>query len=199
MRLNIAPRGVLQIDEAKFIFPNFEGRKTDYNEDGKRNVCIRITDRALYEDEIDNILKMDRFAESFVDENGAKVVVLDGTEARTPAEVLMAYGWNVKIKPPRDESEDALIYLKVNVNFNDRGPAVFLISNGKSIRLDETNIRCLDKIDILYANVDIRPYDWSKGRNSGRAAYLNGAEVYQDIDRFTAKHERNDRFDDYEE
>ena len=195
MLLNFAPRGVLQIDEAKFIFPNFEGRKTEFNEDGKRNFCIRIPDRLLRDEEIDNIVRMDRYVEHFVDDKNVNVVVINDTEVRTVAEALQAYGWNLKIKPPRTEDDEALIYLKVNVNFNERGPAIYLISNGRPIRLDEYTVKCLDKIEISFANLDIRPYDWTKGRNSGRTAYLNGAEVYQNIDRFTAKHERDDRFD----
>ena len=198
MRLNFAPRGVLQIDEAKFLFPNFEGRRSEYNEEGKRNFCIRIPDRLLRDEEIDNIVRMDRYVETFVDDKEVNVLIINDTEVRTVAEALQAYGWNVKIKPPRDESDEALIYLKVNVNFNERGPAIYLVSNDKSIRLNEDTVRCLDKIEISFANLDIRPYDWTKGRNSGRTAYLNGAEVYQNIDRFTAKHERNDRFDDEE-
>lgn len=195
MRLNFAPRGILQFDEAKFVFPNFEGRGDNFNRDGDRNFSIRIPDRLLSDDEIDNIVRMDRHVETFVDDKNTNVLVINDTEVRTVADALMAYGWNVKIKPPRTPEEEPFIYLKVNVKFNERGPAIYLVSNNKSIRLNEDTVRCLDKIDILYANLDIRPYDWEMRGNSGRTAYLQGAEIYQNIDRFTAKHERDNGFD----
>lgn len=44
MELVFAPRGILQIDDAKLIFKNFEGRGDKFNREGDRNFSILIQD-----------------------------------------------------------------------------------------------------------------------------------------------------------
>lgn len=51
---------------------------------------------------------------------------------------------------------------------------------------------CLDDIDILSVNLDIRPYDWEVNGKTGRAAYLQSIEVIQNIDRFAAGYDMQD-------
>ena len=72
------------------------------------------------------------------------------------AEALMNEGFNVKIKPPMEEGEAPFMHLKVKVNFNDRGPIVWLVSGGRRVRLDEESVRRLDSIDIRSVNLDIQ-------------------------------------------
>lgn len=93
-------------------------------------------------------------------------------------------GWNIKIKPPREEGDMAFMHLPVKVKFNDRGPNVYLISNGNKRRLDEDAVGLLDHIDILTVNLDIRPYDSEVNGKPYRTAYLQSIEVVQDVDRF---------------
>ena len=187
MKVTFAPRGILQMDEVRLTFRNFEGRGDQYNREGDRNFAIVIPDRLLEPYEIDNIMDMDRSVKSFQDEDGYTVLMINGNEVKTIAEALMAYDWNVKIKPPRTPEESPFMYLKVNVKFNDRGPAIYLETGKKINKLTEATVRCLDKIDILYANLDIRPYDWSIRGETGRTAYLQSGNVVQDIDRFSAR------------
>lgn len=44
MRITFAPREILQIDDAKIIFKNFEGRGDKFNREGDRNFSILIQD-----------------------------------------------------------------------------------------------------------------------------------------------------------
>lgn len=105
------------------------------------------------------------------------------------ADALLDQGWNVKIRPPRDEDEDPFMYLPVKVRFNDRGPNVYLKSGSNLVKLDEENISCLDEIDILGVDLDIRPYDWEVNGKTGRTAYLQSMKVTQNLDRFAAAEE----------
>lgn len=104
------------------------------------------------------------------------------------ADQLMADGWAVKIKPPRDDGEEPFMYLPVKVKFNNRGPAVY-IKSGNSVKLlNEETVGMLDEIDIQSVDMDIRPYDWEVNGKTGRSAYLQSINVIQNIDRFGAQY-----------
>lgn len=98
-------------------------------------------------------------------------------------------GWNVKIKPPREEGDDPFMYLQVKVKFNDRGPRVILITGNKKVELDEESIACLDDIEIERVDLDIRPYDSVVSGKPFRAAYLEKMYVTQRVDRFIERYE----------
>ena len=100
---------------------------------------------------------------------------------------LVNRGWNVKIKPPRDEDDTPFMFLPVKIKFNERGPKVYLQSGDKTVELDEESIDCLDDVDILGVDLDIRPYDWEVNGKQGRTAYLQSIHVVQEIDRFAAR------------
>ncbi len=99
-------------------------------------------------------------------------------------------GWNVKIKPPRDENDDVFMHLKVNVKFNGRGPKVYLVAgdDAKPVELDEEGVKCLDDMDIDYVDLDIRPYDDIIRGEAFRAAYLQEIWVHQKVSRFAARY-----------
>ena len=100
------------------------------------------------------------------------------------ANELTNLGWNVKIKPPREDGDTPFMFLPVKVKFNGRGPNVYLKTGRNKNRLDEESIGLLDDIDIVCVNLDIRPYDWGVNGKSGRTAYLQNIEVIQGVDRF---------------
>lgn len=100
------------------------------------------------------------------------------------ADELMNMGWNVKIRPARDEDETPFMHLPVKIKFNDRGPNIQLKTGSAINYLDEESIGILDNIDIVSVNLDIRPYDWDVNGKSGRTAYLQGICVVQEVDRF---------------
>lgn len=151
MEITFAPRGILQIDDARIIYRNFSGTGSKFNREGDRNFAIVIEDSEL-------------------------------------ADALINEGWNVKIKPPRDEDDDPFMYLPVKVKFNEKGPAVYLKTGKVMKNLDEELVSCIDDIDILSVDLDIRPYDWEVNGKTGRTAYLQSMQVIQRVDRFAARH-----------
>ena len=151
MHIEFAPRGILQIDDARIIYRNFSGAPSKFNREGDRNFAVIIPDQEM--------------ADALIDE-----------------------GWNIKIKPPRDEEDSPFMYLPVKVKFNERGPAIYLKTGNAMNRLDEESIDMLDNIDILGVDLDIRPYDWEVNGKEGRTAYLQSIHVTQDIDRFAARY-----------
>lgn len=155
MNITFAPKGILQIDDARIIYRNFEGRGSKYNREGDRNFAVVI-------------------------------------ETQEIAEELVREGWNVKVKPPRDEDDEPFMYLTVKVKFNERGPAVYLQTGRAMNKLDEESVRCLDKVRVASADLDVRPYDWEVNGKVGRTAYLQSIKVIQDVvDRFAEDFEDN--------
>ena len=150
MNITFAPRGILQIDDARIIYRNFSGEASQFNRAGDRNFSILI----------------------------------DTEEAK---DALVNEGWNVKIKPAREEGDMPFMHLPVKVKFNDRGPALYLKSGGNMRKLDESTVGLLDNVDILSVDLDIRPYDWDVNGKSGRTAYLQSICVTQDVDRFAQR------------
>lgn len=155
MNICFAPKGILQIDDARIIFKNFEGRGDKFNREGDRNFSLLIED-----------------------ENTANALIKEG--------------WNVKIKPGREEGDDPFMRLPVKVKFTDYGPNVYLVTGNRRNELDEESISCLDNIEIESVDMDIRPYDWEVNGRTGRTAYLQSMEVVQRIDRFAARYSEND-------
>lgn len=99
---------------------------------------------------------------------------------------LIEEGWNVKIKPPREENDAPFMFLPVKIKFNNRGPAAYIQSGDSVQKLNEDTIEILDEIDIQSADMDLRPYDWDVNGKTGRTAYLQAINVIQNIDRFGA-------------
>lgn len=151
MNITFAPRGILQIDDARIIYRNFTGAPSKFNREGDRNFALVIPDEEIADD-------------------------------------LAREGWNVKIKPARDEGDTPFMYLPVKVKFNDRGPAVYLNSGSRVNKLTEDMIDILDNIDIVGIDMDIRPYDWEVNGKTGRTAYLQSMNVIQEIDRFAERY-----------
>ena len=103
------------------------------------------------------------------------------------AEALTEKGWNVKIKPPREEGDEPFMFLPVKVKFNDRGPRVYLqnsLGGRNRVTLDEDTVGILDNVDITNVDLDMRPYDWDVQGKTGRTAYLQSICVTQEVDRF---------------
>ena len=111
-------------------------------------------------------------------------VVIDDQDI---AEALTEKGWNVKIKPPREEGDEPFMFLPVKVKFNERGPRVYLqnsLGGRNRVTLDEDAVGILDNVDITNVDLDIRPYDWDVQGKTGRTAYLQSICVTQEVDRF---------------
>lgn len=153
--VTFAPRGILQIDDARIIYRNFSGAPSKFNREGDRNFAVVIPEQEL-------------------------------------ADALIDAGWNVRIKPPREDDDAPFMYLPVKVKFNDRGPTVYLKSGNAMNRLTEETIGMLDDVDIAGVDLDIRPYDWEVNGREGRTAYLQSIHVTQEIDRFAARYAKDE-------
>jgi hypothetical protein len=103
-------------------------------------------------------------------------------------DALVNQGWNVKIKPPREDGEEPFMFLPVKIKFNERGPAIYVKSGESVTRLNEDTVGMIDDIDIVSVDLDLRPYDWEVNGKTGRTAYLQSMNVIQNIDRFGAKY-----------
>ena len=101
---------------------------------------------------------------------------------------LVEAGWNVKIKPPREDFDEPFMFMPIKVVFNNRGPAAYVRSGDSVTRLNEETIDMLDEIDISSVDMDIRPYDWEVNGRTGRSAYLQAINVTQNVDRFGARY-----------
>lgn len=154
MEITFAPRGILQIDDARIIYRNFSGVGSKYNREGDRNFAVVIPNQEI-------------------------------------ADELIKEGWNVRIKPPREEDEDPFMYLPVKIKFSDRGPNCYLRSGKIQTKLTESTIGCVDDIDILSVDLDLRPFDWDVNGKPGRTAYLQSIRVTQKIDRFAQENEED--------
>lgn len=150
---------LVEINNARITFKNFEGRGDTFNAKGKRNFAVIIPNAELADQLIND-----------VNADGAS--------------------WNVKVRPAREEDEDDFRYLKVNVAFNDRGPGIFLETNGKLNKLTEETVGLLDHIAISEVSLTIRPYDNITNGKAYRTAYLQSIRVTQaPLDRFEEEYE----------
>ena len=93
-------------------------------------------------------------------------------------------GWNVKIKAPRNDGDEPFMYMNVKVKFNEFGPKIRLITNGRTNFLNEDTVGMLDHIDISRIDLDIRPYDGDFNGRPFRSAYLQEICVVQEVNRF---------------
>lgn len=92
-------------------------------------------------------------------------------------------GWNVKIKPPREEGDEPFMHMAVKVKYNDRGgrvtgPDVKIIEGDISRPLYAETIGMLDDIDIDHVDLYIRAYDGEGRFGPFRTAYLQAMRVY---------------------
>ena len=149
MNITYAPRGILQIDDARIVYRNFRGEGSKFNREGDRNFAVVIPNQEI-------------------------------------ADELIEAGWNVKIKPPRDDDDTPFMYLPVKIKFSERSPHIYLVTGRAQNKLDEDSVSIIDDIDIVNVDMDIRPYDWSVNGKKGRTAYLQSMRVTQDTDRFAA-------------
>lgn len=88
------------------------------------------------------------------------------------AEELIADGWNVKSRPPRDEQEDTFYYLPVAVRFDPIKPNIYMVTSRGKTQLDEHNVNLLDSAIIRNADLKIHPRPWETATGSGVKAYL---------------------------
>ena len=153
----------ITFEGCRIIFRNFTGKQTQYNPAGKRNFCVVIpTDQVIGEDE-----------------DGEPIFLVNQ---------LLDDGWNVKIRPPRDENDSELAYLQVAVSFDNIPPKIWMISSNTRTLLDETTVGQLDFAEIVNVDLIVRPYNWEVNGKSGVKAYVKAMYVTIEEDEFAAKY-----------
>ena len=139
----MASRNVLEIENAKIIFKNFEGKERKnpktgkvVNAKGERNFCI----------------------------------VIDNPEE---AELMKEDGWNVKSYGVGDEYDMPLYYIPVRINMNGNFPPKIHVYTKKSKELfDADMMKSLDDADFKKVNVRINPRPWDDNGRPAIKAYL---------------------------
>ena len=116
-------------------------------------------------------------------------VVIDDPDV---AQRMAEDGWNIKIKPPREEGDNPLHFLSVKVKFNADyprlNPAIYLRTGDKMNKLDEETVNMLDDVNIANVDLDIRPFNYDVNGKTGISAYLVSICVTQDVNRFELRY-----------
>lgn len=145
----------LEINDARIIWKNFKGEPTKFNPRGGDLGFSLVIPSQELADDLMNDINAD------------------------------GVGWNVRVLEPLEEGDEPLIHLPVKVRFNDWGPNVHLVTNGKKVKLDEDTVGMLDDIIIGSVDLDIRASDSIVQGTPYRTAYLAGLCAYQIVtDRF---------------
>lgn len=149
------PNGYLEINDARILWPNFEGRGDRFNKQGDRNFHVVIPTQELASELMNDVNEYGK---------GWNVKIKSRDEDEPPFMHMM-----VKVK---FNGRGPNIYLM-------RG------NNKKPIELNEDTVKMLDEIDIVSVDMDIRPYDGVMVSGQAfRTAYLSAMRVHQRMDRF---------------
>lgn len=157
MKLTFAPKGILQIDDARICFRNFRGEGSMYNNEGDRNFSLIIPDNDIAE-----ALQNDK------------------------NEYGVGWNVKIKAPREEGDQPFMHMLVKVKYTDRSK-PRAYLISGKNRVELTEETIGMLDDIDIRSVDLDIRPYDGEGRFGPHRTAYLQSIYVTQEVDRFAAR------------
>lgn len=119
-------------------------------------------------------------------------------------EQLIEDGWNVKVRPPKDENSDPLYHLPVEVRYqtnktkdggatndtlkNTIPPRVWLITSHGRTLLDEFTVGQLDYSDIVKCDLIVKGRDWDDHGTNRVKAYCWSLYATIEEDVFAAKY-----------
>lgn len=117
------------------------------------------------------------------------VIIEDPEQASKLAED----GWNVKIRPARDEDDEPTHYIPVTLRFDVKPPMIHLVTRKKKTLLDEESVDALDFADITNIDLTINPryYEDDNGKTKIKA-YLKSMWVTIEEDEFADKYAQYD-------
>lgn len=76
------------------------------------------------------------------------------------AQHLINDGWNVKLRAPKEEGDEAFHYLNVEAKYGQYPPKIFMVTRRGAVPLDETTVSNLDNSYIKSIDLEVRPYCW---------------------------------------
>lgn len=102
------------------------------------------------------------------------------------AQALIADGWNIKLRAPQEEGDEAFHYMNVEAKYGKYPPRIYMVTrrNGP-VLLDETTIGNLDNVEIKGADLEVRPYCYD---DEHIKAYVKTMYVVAEEDTFAAKY-----------
>lgn len=116
---------------------------------------------------------------------------------------LVSKGWTIKSLAPREEGDEPIYFMKVNIRFTEDGgfadPKIYKGTSADNMhKVTVDTVSDLDRDELEHVDIVIRPYHWSrKSGEEGISAYLE--EMYALIkgSRFSAKYSvKEDEVDD---
>lgn len=117
-------------------------------------------------------------------ERGFTIVFDDADEVQK----LVDEGYNVNIKPPREEGEEPFMKMNVKLAFTPTyRPQIWLNVNGQRKVLDENTCEAIDMLrssNITNVVVQFHPFIYDNEYGHGKSAWLDGIEVFAIPSRF---------------
>lgn len=104
------------------------------------------------------------------------------------AEELNEEGWPIKVLTPKNEDDEPIPYMQVNVKFGQNPPKIYLVTKRNKTLLTEEVLSTLDFAEIETADLVIRPYNWEVNGNKGVKPYLKAAYITIREDDFAEKY-----------
>lgn len=100
------------------------------------------------------------------------------------AKQLLADGWNIKTTKEDEDGNPGKPFLKVKVRYGEYPPNVILVTSNNKTKLDEEDVKLIDRMDIDRADLIITPYSYNFNGRSGVSAYLKTGYFVQALDEF---------------
>jgi hypothetical protein len=108
------------------------------------------------------------------------------------AQKMLKDGWNVKYLEAREEGDENVPYISVEVSFKNRPPRVVMLTSRARTNLTEDTVEVLDWANIENADLICRAYEWDVNGKTGVKAYLQSLFVTIEEDFLERKYAANE-------
>ena len=111
---------------------------------------------------------------------------------------LLDEGWNVRHLPPRDEEEEGLYCMNVQVRFDTIPPNIYIVhaSKRRKTRIDEDTVASLDWAEISSVDLTVSSSRYDVMGKQGIKAYLKAMYVTVVEDELASKYDFEDEIDE---
>lgn len=106
------------------------------------------------------------------------------------AEKMIADGWNVRVRDPREDGDEPSYLIQVAVSFKNRPPKIVMITSNGRTHLTEDTVEVLDYADIELVDLIFRSYSWEVNGKVGIKAYLQTMYVTINEDELERKYDK---------